>query len=226
MTVGPSATPTSTPPPTCVPKPLYLPIAVRERCDPEHNRADVALVIDTSSSMAGRKLDDAKAAAAAFVGQMDLAPGRDQVAVMRYDREAEVVCQLSHARAVIEAAIRGLTPRNWTHIDAGLRTALGELQSPRHLERNMSVMILLTDGVQTGTPGEELRAATEVRNAGVRLYTVGLGADVDAATLRDMAGDVSRYHFAPGSADLRRIYTEIASDITCPAPAGGFWPGR
>jgi uncharacterized protein YegL len=226
MTVGPSATPTSTPPPTCVPKPLYLPIAVRERCDPEHNRADVALVIDTSSSMAGRKLDDAKAAAAAFVGQMDLAPGRDQVAVMRYDREAEVVCQLSHARAVIEAAIRGLTPRNWTHIDAGLRTALGELQSPRHLERNMSVMILLTDGVQTGTPGEELRAATEVRNAGVRLYTVGLGADVDAATLREMAGDDSRYHFAPDSADLARIYAEIASDILCPAPAGGFWPGR
>ena len=84
------------------------------------------------------------------------------------DTEAEVVCQLSHARAVIEAAIRGLAPRNWTHIDAGLRTALAELQSPRHLERNIPVMILLTDGVQTGTRGEEVRAAAEVRAAGVR----------------------------------------------------------
>jgi hypothetical protein len=128
--------------------------------------------------------------------------------------------------AVIEAAIRNLTSRSGTHIDKGLRTALAELQSPRHLERNMSVMILLTDGVQTGTPGEELRAAAEVRAAGVRLYTIGLGADVDAATLREMAGDDARYHFAPDSADLARIYAEIASDILCPAPAGGFWPGR
>jgi Ca-activated chloride channel family protein len=183
-------------------------------------------VIDTSSSMTGQKLEDAKSAAVLFVGLMDLAPGRDQVAVVRYDREAEVTCELSHARAVLEAGIRALAPRNWTHIDAGLRTALAELQSPRHLERNMSVMILLTDGIQTGTPGEELRAAAEVRAAGVRLYTIGLGADVDAAALREMAGDASRYRFAPGSADLARIYAEIASDIQCPAPSGGFWPGR
>jgi Mg-chelatase subunit ChlD len=176
--------------------------------------------------MAGQKLEDAKSAAAAFVGQMDLAPGRDQVAVVRYDREANLVCELSRARAVIEAAIRGLTPRNWTHIDAGLRTALAELQSPRRLERNMSVMILLTDGVHTGTPGEELRAAAEVRAAGVRLYTIGLGADADGATLREMAGADARSHFAPDSADLARIYGEIARDILCPAPAGGFWPGR
>jgi len=220
-TLEPTATATATP----LPRPLYLPLALVERCDPEHRRADVALVIDTSSSMAGRKLEDAKAAAATFVGEMDLGPGRDQVTVVRYDTEAELTCRLTNARAVIEAAIRNLTSRSGTHIDAGLRTALGELQSPRHLERNTSVMILLTDGVQTGTPGEELRAAEEVRAAGVRLYTIGLGADADAAALREMAGDASRYHFAPDSANLARIYAEIASDILCPAPAGGFWPG-
>jgi Mg-chelatase subunit ChlD len=221
----PSSTSTATATATLLPRALYLPLALVERCDPEHKRADVALVIDTSGSMAGRKLDDAKAAAAVFVADMDLAPGRDQVAVVRFDAEAEVACQLTTARAVIEAATRNLTSRSGTHIDKGLRTALAELQSPRHLERNTSVMILLTDGVQTGTPGEELRAAAEVRSAGVRLYTVGLGADVHAATLREMAGDAARYHFAPDSADLARIYAEIASDITCPAPAGGFWPG-
>ena len=221
----PSRMPTSTAPKWLPTSLACLPLVVRERCETQHRRADVALVIDTSSSMVGRKLADAKAAAAAFVAQMDLSPGRDQVAVVRYDTEAEVACRLTSARAMIDAAIRNLTSRSGTHIDVGLRTALAELQGPRHLERNLSVLILLTDGVQTGTPGEELRAAAEVRAAGARLYTIGLGADVDAATLREMAGDDSRYHFAPDSADLARIYAEITSDILCPAPAGGFWPG-
>jgi uncharacterized protein YegL len=221
----PTRRPTATATPAPAPRSLYLPLGLKEHCDPEHKRADVALVIDTSSSMAGSKLEDAKAAAAAFVAQMELAPGRDQVAVVRFDAEAEVACELTAGRAVVEAAIRNLTSRSGTHMDKGLRTALAELQSPRHLERNMSVMILLTDGVQTGTPGEELRAAAEVRSAGVRLYAIGLGADVDAAALREMAGDDSRYHFAPDSADLAQIYAEIASDILCPGPAGGFWPG-
>lgn len=202
-------------------RPLYLPLALRERCDPQHKRADVALVIDTSSSMAGRKLDDAKAAAEQFVRLMDLAPGRDQVAVVRYDTQAEVACRLTTARAVIEAAIRGLTPGSGTHIDQGLRLALSELQSPRHLERNLTVMVLLTDGAHTGAPGEELRAAAEVRAAGVRLYSIGLGTGTDAARLVDMAGDDARYRFAPDSADLARIYAEIAQDIACPVE--GFW---
>jgi Ca-activated chloride channel homolog len=204
--------------------PLYLPIALRGRCDPQHKRADVALVIDTSSSMAGRKLEDAKAAAAAFVAQMDFAPGRDQVAVVRYDTEAEVACPFTNAGAVIEAAVRNLHSRSGTHIDKGLRLALGELQSPRHLERNMSVMILLTDGVQTGTPGEELRAANEVHGAGVRVYTIGLGADVDEVTLREIAGSDDRYYSAPDSGDLGHIYGEIARDLMCPGVE--LWGGR
>jgi Mg-chelatase subunit ChlD len=95
--------------------------------------------------MAGLKLEDAKAAAHLFVGMIVLAPGRSQVAVVRYDREAEVVSRLTRSRALIEAAVRGLQVRSGNHIDKGLRAALDELQSPRHVDRNQPVMILLTD---------------------------------------------------------------------------------
>jgi uncharacterized protein YegL len=218
----PTATPFKTATPTAVPLPIYLPITLRERCNPQYYRSDIALVLDTSSSMTGQKIADARSAALLFVGMIDLAPGRSQVAVVRYDREAEVVRELTRARTTIEAAIRSLHVRSGTHIDKGLRAALGELQSPRHLDRNLPVMILLTDGLQTGTPGEELRAAAEVRDAGIRLYTIGLGADVDEAVLKAMAGDGDRYYHAPDSADLARIYAEIAVDLMCP----GTWGGR
>ena len=223
-TVTPTGTSTATavrtqpptPSPTAVPAPIYLPLTLREHCDPEHKRSDIALVIDISSSMTGPKIGDAKDAALLFVDMIDLEPGRSQVAVVRYDREAEVVRELTRSLSRIDAAIRSLQVCSGTHIDKGLRAALGELQSSRHLDRNMPVIVLFTDGLQTGTPGEELRAAQEVRDAGVRLYTIGLGSDVDETALKTMAGDESRYCFAPDSGDLARIYSEIAQDLKCP----------
>ena len=204
--------------------PLYMPVLLRERCDPDKQRADIALVLDTSSSMTGQKIADARDAALLFVGMIDLAPGRSQVAVVRYDREAEVVQELTRAQATIEAAIRNLHVRSGTHIDKGLRAARDELESPRHAETNLPVIVLLTDGLHTGTPGEELRAATEVRDAGIRLYAIGLGADVDEAALKTMAGDDDRYYHAPDSTDLASIYEEIAQDLMCPGKE--FWGGR
>jgi len=224
VTVTPTASPTDTPTAMSTPSPLYLPVALHERCDPVLERADIALVLDTSSSMTGKKLEDAKAAALTFVEQMDLSPGRSQVAVVRFDREAEVMRELTNAHALIEAAISNLEVRSGTHIDKGLRTALGELKSARHLERNAQVLILLTDGVQTRTPGEELRAGEEVRGSGVRVYTIGLGANVDEATLRAIAGSGDQYYLAPDSGDLARIYGEIATDLMCPGV--DLWGGR
>jgi Mg-chelatase subunit ChlD len=219
-----SPTPTAMATATRQPVAIFLPLTLREHCSPEYVRSDIALVIDTSSSMTGQKIEDARNGALSFVDLIDLAPGRSQVAVVRFDREAEVVRELTNARALIEAAVRNLQVRSGTHIDKGLRTALAELQSLRHSDRNAPVLMLLTDGVQTGTPGEELRAAAEVRAAGVRVYTIGLGADVDDATLRSIAGDRERYFFAPDSGDLANIYGEIARDLMC--PGADLWDGR
>jgi len=64
--------------------------------------------------------------------------------------------------------------------------------------------------------GEELRALDDVRAEGGRLNTIGLGADVDAVTLRSIAGADERYYFTPASPDLARIHGEIARDRACP----------
>ena len=64
-------------------------------------------------------------------------------------------------------------------------------------------------------------AVAEVRDIGLRLYTIALGGDVDAAALVRMAGDARRYHIAPDSATLAAIYAEIAQEIACPVEA--FW---
>jgi uncharacterized protein YegL len=233
----PTAKSTTTPTPLRLPAPIYLPIAfnetqwraylpiaLKEECHPGHTWADIVLVIDTSSSMDGGKLSDAKEAAINFVRHLDLVPTHDQVGVVRFDSSAEVRIGLGRDQRSVEQAIRGLAARRGTRIDLGLLTALHELRGPRRLAANTGVMVLLTDGIQTAELGAELIAARAVRDEEVRLYTIGLGADVDEATLVEMAGDRSRYFFAPDSSHLLRIYQEVAYDIDC--PAADFWGRR
>jgi Ca-activated chloride channel family protein len=186
--------------------------------------ADVVLVIDTSGSMAGQKLGDEKAASTAFVGLLDLEPERDQVGVVRYDAEAELVHELTRYGSSIEAAIAELDSRRGTHIDKGLGVALEELQSTRRIDDNTPVIVLLTDGIHNGEQGAELMAARDLRDAGIRLFTIGLGADVDEVALVEMAGDRNRYYFSPESSQLQQIYSAIAVEIQC--PGSEFWGKR
>lgn len=172
--------------------------------------------------MAGQKLRDAIDAALTFVRYMDLAGGRDQVAIVRFDSEAEVVHGLSGERAVVEEAVRSLQSRQGTRIDRGLRAALTELHGERRSPANSAVLVILTDGIQTIEAGAEIEAAREVRDAGVWLYAIGLGDDVDEATMLAMVEDERRYFFAPDSSHLRLIYEEVARDLRCPGQR--FWP--
>jgi Mg-chelatase subunit ChlD len=155
---------------------------------------------------------------------MDLAPGRDQVAVVRFDAEADLVASLSADRARVERGIRRLEARRGTHIDLALNKALEELQGHRRIKDNTPAIVLLTDGKHMGTPGAELAASLKIREFGIRLYTIGLGDDVDETSLIEMAGGRSRYHFAPDSSHLEAIYAEVAHDIDCPAE--DFWGRR
>ena len=52
-----------------------------------------------------------------------------------------------------------------------------------------------------------------MRDAGILLYTVGLGADADAALLREIATQPDYYYQSPTPADLAAIYTRLAGDL-------------
>ena len=127
----------------------------------EETESDPELVKAAPHSAPIGKLDDAKAAAATFVALMDLTPDRDQVAIVRFDTEAELVQVLTSDRGQVESAIRQLENRSGTYIDRGLQAGLLELQSERRNPDNMRVIVLLTDGIQTGETGAELVAARQ-----------------------------------------------------------------
>jgi Mg-chelatase subunit ChlD/sugar lactone lactonase YvrE len=221
-TVPPMATATATARPSGPPGPIFLPLALREQCTPGQQHADVVLVIDTSESMAGEKLAAARHAAEGFLHLLDLT--QDQAGVVAFHTEALLLSPLTGDRARLAAALSRLATRPGTQIDLGLTRAVYELLSPRRHPANTPVIVLLTDGRQSGDPTIALAVAAEARVMGLRLYAIGLGDDVDAPFLQQVAGSPARTYLAPTPGELASLYAEIAYAIPCPPEA--FWGGR
>lgn len=83
-------------------------------------------------------------------------------------------------------------------------------------------IILLTDGKPT-LPKENANPkypyeyasliASDIKSAGVSIYTIGLGNDIDSDFLKKIASDENKYFFAPDVKSLDGIYKEISSSI-------------
>ncbi|MFQ5460622.1 MAG: VWA domain-containing protein, partial [Anaerolineae bacterium] len=240
----PTATPTppstATPEPTntpratatAVPRPVFLPVILWERCDPTVLSTDVALVIDISSSMEGPtraggrpKREAARRAALAF---LDLLGPDDQAALVVFSEDARRLVPLGTDRRALRRALAELPRSRGTRIDAGLAMAVDVLTGPERNADHTPAILLLTDGRPTRSSEADVRgAAARARRAGLTVFAIGLGGDVNPGLLRDVAGDPGRYYPAPRSDDLAGVYRRIAGVIPCPRERhkwGEPWP--
>ena len=230
--------PTATPPPTATatrarptatlaPQPVYLPLALNEAPCYEQQRVDVVLVLDASTSMGmatadGRpKIAVAVEAAGRFVDELRLAEG-DRAAVVAFNADARLLAGLTADRRVLDAALGGIELAGQTCLVCGVRVAAEELLAQREAGRAL-VLVLLTDGQSNPRPASEaVDAAAAAKAAGVTVFTIGLGAELDEAALRAIASRPEYNYRAPDAADLEAIYRRIA--VTIPCPGQTFWP--
>lgn len=198
-----------------------LPIIMVNYCVETNQYADVVLALDTSGSMndptepgGPSKLAAARAAATDFLNLLAF-PG-DQAGIVSFSGTAVLQHPLSSNRASLIAALQG-NVSGGTRIDLALAEARQELTSVRHLSGNTPTLILLTDGQPNGSDEAAVLAdATLAKAAGITIYTIGLGADVNESLLREVASMPAQYFRAPSTADLSQIYEEIAGSISCP----------
>lgn len=85
--------------------------------------------------------------------------------------------------------------------------------------------VMQTDGRSNPRPASEAVArAGEAKAAGVTVFTIGLGADIDVEALAAIASRPAWYYGAPDGEALAEIYRAIA--VALPCPVGVFWGGR
>lgn len=216
-----SATPTVTPRPA---EPIFLPLAVFQRCQDTTVFADVVLAIDTSGSMAqpsadGQRTRLAAAAEAAtqFVTLL-LAERGNQAGVVTFDTDARLLAPLTSDAQQLQGVLASLQTTQGTRIDRGLEEAAAELTGPRGRPGSNRVIVLLTDGRVDIDPQLVVQAADSAKAAGLTVLAIGLGsdADVDFGLLERIASHPEDVFRAPSTSELRLIYSQIAYTIRCP----------
>jgi Ca-activated chloride channel homolog len=159
---------------------------------------DVAFVLDTSGSMAGKKLDQAKKALQFCVENLN---DGDHFELIRFSTEVEplfdkLVEATKANRAKAEDFIKDLKPIGGTAIDDALRKAL--VLRPGRGDRPF-VVIFLTDGRPTIGTTDEDQIVADVKKASeghARVFCFGIGTDVNTHLLDRITEDtraVSQY---------------------------------
>jgi len=162
--------------------PVQLPVSGR----------DLLLAVDISGSMEtqdmqlGRQVTDRLTAVKAVAGEFIERRQGDRLGLILFGDQAYLQAPLTFDRATVrvllnEAAI-GLAGKS-TAIGDAIGLAVKRLRDQPEANR---VLILLTDGANTAGSVEPQRAAELAASEGVRVYTIGVGAD--AMTVRSLFG--------------------------------------
>jgi Ca-activated chloride channel family protein len=211
------------------------------------NTGTIILSIDVSGSMFAEdvepnRMEATKAAARDFVESQ---PNGVKIGVVSFSDFGALVAPPSEDRKQALEAISRLRPQRGTNIGAGLAVALDAIYedqadgapivtnnpqptpAPSRLHTPPASIVLVSDG-QSNTGPDPLEIAAEARDAGIKVYTVGIGTPegtvlqiqgrnvftrLDESTLQGMAELTgARYFNAQDEGDLRQIYDDLSRE--------------
>jgi tight adherence protein C len=170
----------------------------------------IAMVLDTSGSMAGKPFADAKAAMSSFV--QSLGPN-DQAAVVTFNTAVSVPQPLTANKSALAGAIDRAVAGGDTAIFDAVNAA-ADLIAPVPATSRRAI-ILLTDGIDNSSKATLATATSKVKVLGAAVYVIGLGTDLDRPTLQALADGSAggAAYVAPTSAQLAGIYTGLSEQL-------------
>ncbi len=144
----------------------------------------MAIVLDTSGSMEGDKIDEAKDAVIRLIRDMR---DDDEVAFIRYSDEAEVMQSLARVGSVRESLvsqIRSIRASGGTAIPRGLSAALNQLDMASRAR--VRRVVLASDGLDSTRQAAESLASSGFER-GITVSSMGIGLDFDESYMGSVA---------------------------------------
>jgi VWFA-related protein len=180
---------------------------------------NLVLVIDTSGSMFGASITDAKAASANFVTTW-MTPN-DQAAVLTFDDNIRTQINFTNDKKTITDGISRIEAKR----EAGsclYDAAYAAVQAVATLRQGSRAVILFTDGrdetlkhalCSVHSPDELIQFASEGETR-TPIYTLGLGVTSDRETLKRISDQTGGLHlYASSSSQLANVFQDLAQRL-------------
>ena len=151
---------------------------------------NVYLLVDTSGSMRGDKLDQAQMALQAFLQQIE--GDVERVGLVRFSTFVDVpvfLDELGNNRAALESAVAELQAEGDTALLDGVYEAYQRLQELGDTER-INAVVVMTDGQENASSISLRRLVSELEDQGsvpVVVFCIAYGRDADLGTLQAIA---------------------------------------
>ena len=150
----------------------------------ERAAISLAVVLDTSGSMSGEKIEEARRSVLRLLGEMR---DDDEITVIRYSDSSEVVQPLTRVGSVrreLSAKIARLDASGGTNIPSGLAHGLRALdEATRGRVRRI---VLVSDGLDN-TRAQAENIARSSFSSGITVSSLGVGLDFDEAYMGSLA---------------------------------------
>lgn len=169
---------------------------------------NLALVVDTSGSMEGAAIEDARAASLALV---DALSEGDRLALVVFHSSFEVLVPATpltkRSMAEIREKIAGMKASGTTDLAGGLSAGLAEVQ--RSLQAGgINRVVLLGDGIPNDAQAVKnlLYTAQQQR---ISITALGLGLEQDESLMSQIAlTSGGKYHFVKDSSKVTEVFTD------------------
>ncbi len=166
-----------------------------------------AVVLDTSASMES-SLETARGAVLRFF-ETAIKP-RDRAAVITFNDHPSLAVKFTNDQAALAAGLAGLKAERGTALYDTLVYAFYYFNGVK----GQRAILLVTDGRDEDSRFSFEQALEAARRAGITLYAIGLGDDVEKHKLSRLCEETGgRAFFLKGAADLPAIYAAIQDEL-------------
>ncbi|MEI8258550.1 MAG: VWA domain-containing protein [Deltaproteobacteria bacterium] len=169
---------------------------------------NLGLVVDTSGSMEGQPIDDARTAALAAI---DALSDGDVVSVVVFHSSASVLVPATRldrsTRAAARARVLTMRALGTTDMAGGMALGLQEVQR-RFRADGVNRIVLLSDGVPNNPANIELMAS-QAGARGIAITSLGLGLDFNESIMASIARvSGGRFHFLEQSSQVAAVFRD------------------
>jgi Mg-chelatase subunit ChlD len=154
-----------------------------ESASENYKRTDLLIMIDTSLSMKGERIEETKKSAIQFV--RELSP-YDRCAVISFNSKSRIVHSFSNDKESVISAIQNITVEEDTRYIPALTLAKSEFLTLDKVS-NRKIMIILSDGDPLDDPDVILNLADDIKSEGVEIFTIRFGFEIRTDILEQLA---------------------------------------